>query len=92
MIASEHPEVIEGSQRLIAVDVLEPEEAGQDGSIDINVSASDEEDESGFGEAGVSTGVIEVVTKEVEEVHKAVKYSNLSSFVLTPPYLITQVF
>ena len=34
MVASEHPELIEGRRRLIATDVLESEEAADDGSID----------------------------------------------------------
>ena len=45
MVASEHPEGIEGRRRLIAADVLDSEEASEDGSIDNDGSASDEEDE-----------------------------------------------
>ena len=33
MVAKDHPEVIEGRQRLIAVDVLDSEEAAEDASI-----------------------------------------------------------
>ena len=33
MVAKDHPEVIEGRRRLIAVDVLESEEAAEDASI-----------------------------------------------------------
>ena len=62
MVASEHPEVIEGRRRLIATDVLDSEEAAEDGSIDNNGAASDEEDESGSGEAGMKTGVTQSVT------------------------------
>ena len=47
MVASEHPEVIEGGHRLIATDVLDSEEADEDGSIDNDGAALDEEDESG---------------------------------------------
>ena len=57
MVASEHPEVIEGRWRLIAIYVLEYEEAADDVSIDNNGAASYEEKESGLGEAGVRTGV-----------------------------------
>ena len=34
MVAKEHPEVIQGSLQLIAVDVLDSEEANEDSSID----------------------------------------------------------
>ena len=57
MVASENPEVIEGRRRLIATDVLDSEEAAEDGFIDNNGAASDEEDESGSGEVGMRTGV-----------------------------------
>ena len=57
MVASRHPEFIERRQRLIATDVLDSEEAAEDGSIDNDGTTSDEEDESGSGEAGVITGV-----------------------------------
>ena len=42
---------------MIATDVLDSEEASEDGSIDNDGDASYEEDESGFGEAGVITCV-----------------------------------
>ena len=65
MVASEHPGVVEGRRRLIVTDVLDPKKEAEDGYIDDGGSASDEEDESGFGEAGVITGVTEVGTKDV---------------------------
>ena len=72
------------------MDFPHPEEASEDGSIYGDTAALDKEDESGLGEAGVIIVVAEVVTKEVEEVHQAVKYTSLSSFILKPPYLLTQ--
>ena len=63
MVAIEHHYVIEGRSWLIATDFLEPEEAYEDGSIYIDGAALDEEDESGFVEAGVITGVTEVGPK-----------------------------
>ena len=42
MVANKHPEVIEGRQRLIAVDVLESEEAYEDASIDKDDANFDE--------------------------------------------------
>ena len=48
-----------------------------DGYIDYDGAALDEEDTSGLGDAGVITGVTEVVTKEVEEVYHPVKCSSL---------------
>ena len=57
MVSSEHPEVIEGRQRLIATDVLDFEEADEDVSIDTYGAALDEEDESGSGGTGGRTGV-----------------------------------
>ena len=59
MVAKEHPEVIEGRCRLIAVDVLDSEEAAKDTSIDHNGPASDKEDGSGLVGAGF--------TEEVED-------------------------
>ena len=56
MVASEHPEVIEGRRQLIAMYVLDSEEAAEDGSIDNYVDALDEEDWSGLGEAGMIKG------------------------------------
>ena len=90
MFASEYPEVIEGRSQLIVTEVLDPDESANDGSIDCNFSALDEEYERCLVEAGVSTGVTEVGKKEVEEVHKAVKYSSLFSYMLKTPSLITQ--
>ena len=92
MVASEHPEVIEWRRRLIATEILDPEDAAEDGSIDDSGDTSDEQDASGLGESCVSTGVTEVGTKEVEEAQKAVKYSSLSSFILKPPSLLAQEF
>ena len=46
--------------------VLDSEEAAEDGSIDNDGSASDEEDESVSGEVGWRTGVTQSVTKDVE--------------------------
>ena len=87
MVASEHPEVIEGRQQLIVTEVLDSEEAAEYGSIDDDGDYLDENGESGLEEAGVSTGVTEVGTKDVEEVQQAVKYLSLSSYVLKPPSL-----
>ena len=92
MVASEHPEVIEGRRRLIATYFLDSEEAAEDGSIDNNGTDSDEEDESGLGEAGVRTGVTQSVTEEVEEVKRVVKSSSLSSYMLKLPSLLTHGF
>ena len=92
MVVSEYPEVIGGRQQLIAMDVLEPEEADEDSAVDDDGDALDEDDESGSGEAGVSTGVTEEVTKEVEEVQQAVKYDSLSYYMLKQTSLPTQGF
>ena len=92
MVASEHPEMIEGRHSLISVDVLDCEEADEDGSIDNYGSGLDEEDESGSGEVDVRTGVTQSKTEEVEEVQRYMKYSYISSYILKPPSLLTQVF
>ena len=39
MVANEHPEVIEVKGRFIATDVLDSEDADEDGSIDNDVAA-----------------------------------------------------
>ena len=57
MVASEHHEVIDGRRWLIATDVLESEEADEDCSIYNDGAVLDEENESGFVEAGLRTGV-----------------------------------
>ena len=95
MVASEHLEVIEGRRRLIATDVLESEEEDEDGSIDNDGSASDEEYDIGSGEVGVRTGITLSGTEEVEEVEevqRVLKYSSLLSYMLKPPSLLTQDF
>ena len=68
MVASGHPEVILGRQLLIATENIDYQQAADYGSIDDDGADFEKEDESGLGEAVVSTGVTEVVTKEVEEV------------------------
>ena len=57
MVASKHPEVIEGRRQLIAMDIIDSEESAEDGSIDNDGAALDEEDDSGLGEMGVITGI-----------------------------------
>ena len=66
MFVSDHTEVIDERQRLITTGVLDPEEAYEDDYIDDDGADLDEEDKSGLLEAGVSTVVTEVRTKEVE--------------------------
>ena len=60
--------------------------------VDCDCYVSDEEDESGLGEAVLSTGVTESGTKEVEEVNQNMEYSYLLSYMLKPTSLITQGF
>ena len=92
MVASEHPEVIEGRPQLIVTDVIDSEEAAEDGFIDNDGASSDEEDESGLGEVGVITVVTQAVTEDVEEMQRVVKYSSISSYLLKPISLLTQGF
>ena len=92
MVANEYPEVIKGGRRLISIDVLDSEEADEYGSIDNDGSASDEEDESGSGEACVRTCVTQSGTEEVEEMQRVVKYYYLSSYMLKPPSLLIKGF
>ena len=47
MVASEHPEVIEGRRRLIVTDFIDPRDPDMDGSIDDDGDDLDEEDRSG---------------------------------------------
>ena len=80
---------------MIATDVLESEEEDEDGSIDNDGSASDEEYDIGSGEVGVRTGITLSGTEEVEEVEevqRVLKYSSLLSYMLKPPSLLTQGF
>ena len=81
MVAKEHPEVIEGRIWLIAVDVLDSEEAAEDASVVHDNSALDEEDGSGVVVAGV--------TGEVVDIQKALKYSSLLSYMLKRSHLLT---
>ena len=69
MSAKGHPEVIEGRRWLIAVDVLDSEEADEDSSIVHDDAVLDEEDGIGLVGAGV--------TKEVGDMHKSLKFSSL---------------
>ena len=77
MVASKDPEVVEGRRWLIAMDVLDSEEAAEDGSIDNDDAALYEDNESGSGEAGARTGVTQSGTEKVEEVQRVVKYSSI---------------
>ena len=54
MVAKEHHKVIEGRQRLIAVDVLDSEEAAEDASIVHDDAALDEEGGISLLGAGVT--------------------------------------
>ena len=73
---------------MIATDILDSEEASEDGSIDNGGAASDEEYESGSGEVGVRTGVTQSGIEEVEYVQRVVKSSSLLSYMLKPPSLL----
>ena len=84
MVAKEHPEIIEGRQRLIDVDVLDSEEAAEDDSIVHDDAALGEEDDSGLVGAGV--------TEEVRDMQKSLKYYSPSSYMLKPSKLLTHVF
>ena len=81
MVANEHTEVIEGRRRLIAVDVLDSEEADEDASIVRDDDAFDEEDGSGLVGSGV--------TEEVQDMQKALESSYLLSYMLKPSKLLT---
>ena len=84
MVAKELPEVIEGGQQFISMDVLDSEESAEDSSIYHDVAALDEEGGSGLVGAGV--------TEEVEYIQKDVKYSSILSYMLEPSHLLTQGF
>ena len=84
MVATDHPEVIEGRRRLITVDVLDYEETAEDASIVHDDADFDEEDGSGLLWAGV--------TEEVQDMHKELNSSSLSSYMLKPSKLPTQGF
>ena len=87
MVVSEHPELIEGRRRLIYIDVLDSDEASDDGSIYNGAAALDE---SGSGETGVITGVTQSGTEDVEEVQRVVKSSFISSYMMKPLSLLTR--
>ena len=84
LAAKEHPGVIEGRRRLIAVDVLDSGEADVDASIDHDDVYLDEEYVSGLVGAGV--------TEEVEDMQKSFNYSSLLYYMLKPYNLLTQGF
>ena len=60
--------------------------------VDYDGDALDEDEERGFGEEGMSTGVTEAVTKEVEVVQWDVKSAYISSYMLKNHSFLTQVF
>ena len=76
MVAKDHPEVIEGRRRLIAVDVLDSEEAVEDASIIHDDAPFVKEDGSGLVGAAV--------TPEVQDMQKDLNSSSLSSYMLKP--------
>ena len=84
MVSKEHPEVIEGRQRLISVGVLDSEEAAEDSSVVHDDDALVKEDGSGL--LGAS------VTEEVGDMKKSLKSSSILSYMLKPSQLITQGF
>ena len=61
MVASEHTEVIQWRRWFIVVDVIDSQGADQDGFMYDGGADLDEDYQSGSGEAGMSTGVTEVV-------------------------------
>ena len=69
---------------MIAVDVLDSEEAVEDASIVHDDVAFDEEDGSGLVVAGV--------TEEVRDIQKDLNSSSLLSYILKPSKLPTQGF
>ena len=74
------------------MEILDFEEADEVGYIDYYGDALDEDDYIVSVDAGVSTGVTEVVPKQVEGVQQAVNYSSLLSHMFKYPSLITQGF
>ena len=85
MVANESPEVVQGRQRLIAADIIDPQEADEDSSVNYDGAIYYEEDDSGLVKEGVSTSVTGLGKKEVEEVQQAVKYYSLSFCMSKPP-------
>ena len=69
MVAKDHPEIIDGRRRMIAVDVLDSEEAAEDASIVHDDADFFEEYGSGLVGAGV--------TQEVQYMQKDLNYSSL---------------
>ena len=69
---------------MIDVDVLDSEEVAENASIFHDDDALDKEDGSVLVGAGV--------TEEVGDIQKALKYYSLSSYMLKPSHLLTQVF
>ena len=69
---------------MIAVDVLESDDAAEGASIVYDDADFDEENGSGLVGAGV--------TEEVQDMHKALNSSSLSSYMLKPSKLLTQGF
>ena len=84
MVVKEHTEVIEGRRSLIAVDVIDSEEAAEDASFNHGGADFDKEDGSGLLGAGV--------TEEVEDMQKYLKASSISSYMLKHYNLLTHGF
>ena len=84
IVTKEHPEVIDGRQRLISVDVIDSGESYEDSSIDNGDSDLYEEYGGGLVGAGV--------TEDVEDMHKALKSSSILFYMSKPSRLITQGF
>ena len=84
MLAKKHHQLINERQQLLAVDVLESEEAAQDASINHDGAVTDEQ----YGRGLLGAYIIE----EVEDIQKAIKYFSLSSYMLKPSHLLTHGF
>ena len=92
MVTRKHTKVIEGRRLFNSTGVHEPDETAKDGVIDNYGCDQDEQDESGSGDVGVTTGVSESETNEVEEVHHSLKYPSILTYMLKHPSFITQGF
>ena len=92
MVARKQSQVIQGRRLFIVMDIIEPGEAYGGGSVYDYGSALDEEEKSSLGETGVSTGLTETGTKEVEEVQKDVKAISIPSYMLKSTSLLAYGF
>ena len=86
-----HLKFIQDWQKLLSMEVLDPEEASDD-VVDDNGDYLDEDFEGTLRQAGARNNMATEKTKEVQKSQQSVKATSISLFMCKPPYFFIQGF